>query len=74
MKNDAAMRVDDLLIDGGTTVLDAMRRLDETGRGILFLTQEGALRGCVTDGDIRRYILKGLPLDGAVRSAANASP
>lgn len=74
MKNDAAMRVDDLLIDGGTTVLDAMRRLDETGRGILFLTQEGALRGCVTDGDIRRYILKGLPLDGAVRGAANASP
>lgn len=74
MKTDAAMRVEDLLIDGGTAVLDAMRCLDETGRGILFLCAGGVLRGCVTDGDIRRYILKGLPLEGPVSGAANGSP
>ncbi len=74
MKKDAAMRVEDLLIDGGTSVLDAMQRLGETGAGILFLCENSVLRGCVTDGDIRRYILKGLPLEGPVYDAANRSP
>lgn len=74
MEKNAAMRVEDLLLDGGTAVLDAMRRLGETGSRILFLCEDGVLRGCVTDGDIRRYILKGLPLDGPVYDAANHAP
>ncbi len=39
-------------------MLDAMRKLDETGLGVLFVAPEGVLRAVVTDGDIRRYILK----------------
>lgn len=68
------MRVEDLLMDGEASVLEAMRRLDETGRGVLFLARGGVLYACVTDGDIRRYILKGRPLDGPVRGAANPEP
>ncbi len=74
MEKDKEIRVADLLIDGDAAVLDVMRRLDETGRGILFLCEGDVLRGSVTDGDVRRYILKGLPLDGPVRGAANPAP
>lgn len=58
------MRVDDLFITEDISVLDAMRKLDETGLGVLFVAPEGVLRAVVTDGDIRRYILKSLPLKG----------
>ena len=68
------MRVDDLFITEDISVLDAMRKLDETGLGVLFVAPEGVLRAVVTDGDIRRYILKSLPLEGPVREAANYSP
>ncbi len=68
------MKVDDLLINEDLSVLDTMRRLDETGMGVLFIAPEGKLRAVVTDGDIRRYILKRRPLEGAVRDAANYSP
>ena len=64
------MRVDDLFITEDISVLDAMRKLDETGLGVLFVAPEGVLRAVVTDGDIRRYILKSLPLEGPVREAA----
>ena len=62
------------MIEGGASVLDAMRKLDETGRGVLLIAPNGVLKACVTDGDIRRYILRGLPLEGPVREAANAHP
>ena len=64
------MRVDDLFITEDISVLDAMRKLDETGLGVLFVAPEGVLRAVVTDGDIRRYILKSLPLEGPDHKAS----
>ena len=54
------MRVDDLFITEDISVLDAMRKLDETGLGVLFVAPEGVLRAVVTDGDIRRGFAKSL--------------
>jgi len=68
------MRVEDLIIDGGASVLNAMQQLDKTGCRLLLIAPEGVLQACVSDGDIRRYILRGLPLEGPVRDAANAHP
>ena len=42
------MRVDDLFITEDISVLDAMRKLDETGLGVLFVAPEGVLRAVVT--------------------------
>ena len=42
------MRVDDLVITEDISVLDAMRKLDETGLGVLFVAPEGVLRAVVT--------------------------
>lgn len=68
------MQLDELLIDEDKTVLEAMRRLDETGHRILFIAPQGKLKAVVTDSDVRRHILRGGQLDEAVSKAANYSP
>lgn len=41
------------------SVADAMRIIDKSAKGILFLSDtDDKLIGCVTDGDIRRWLLK----------------
>ena len=57
------------------TVAEAMRAIDANTCGILFLTDEGGrLCGCVTDGDIRRYLLAGGSMTGPAIDAANRHP
>ena len=48
------LKADELFIPETATVLDTMKRLDETGQRILFLAPEGRLKAVVTDGDIRK--------------------
>ena len=40
-------------------MLDTMKKLDETGQRILFIAPEGKLKAVVTDGYIRKCILRG---------------
>ncbi len=57
------------------TVSEAMQKIDKNTRGILFITNKiGELIGCVTDGDIRRYLLSGGKMDGPAIEAANKHP
>ncbi len=54
---------------------EAMQRIDQNGHRILFLTNcEGVLKGSITDGDIRRYLLTGGELTGMAIDAANKTP
>ena len=54
------------------TVSEAMRLIDANTCGILFLTDEaGRLTGCLTDGDVRRYLLRGGKMSGPAMDAAN---
>jgi len=53
-----------LLILETNSIQDALIRLDKTAQGLLLLVDgEGRLRRTVTDGDLRRLILAGTPLD-----------
>ncbi len=63
-----------LLIDEKVSVLEAMKKLDETAFGVLFLAENGRLTGAITDGDIRRWILKNGDIKASASSAANHSP
>ncbi len=57
------------------TVSEAMQRIDKNTRGILFLTDENnKLKGCITDGDIRRFLLAGGSMSDCAVNAANMSP
>ena len=55
-------------------MLDTMKKLDETGQRILFIAPEGKLKAVVTDGDIRKCILRGGALSAPLTQAANYPP
>ena len=57
------------------SVLEAMKRIDDNRRGILFLVNENdALTSCITDGDIRRFLISGGKINESVYNAANHAP
>lgn len=57
------------------TVSEAMSGINRNDRGILFLEDdEGRLAGCITDGDIRRFLLAGGKMDEPAANAANNQP
>ena len=57
------------------TVVDAMEKIDKNAKGILFIVDEGEnLVGSVTDGDIRRWLIKTGNLHSCVTDAMHSSP
>lgn len=57
------------------TIKDAVRAIDTEGLKIaLVLNADGSLAGTVTDGDIRRGLLRQLTLDDTVEKVMNTSP
>lgn len=57
------------------SLAQAMRAIDANGDGILFLAEaDGRLLGCITDGDIRRYLLAGGKMTDPALNAANRAP
>ncbi len=65
------VQINELLINEGDSVINAMKKLDETGRTILFVAPNLILKAVVTDADIRRFILKGGNLNEPVSKMAN---
>ena len=64
-----------LLIDRGRNIREALHQLEETERKTLFVVSDNRqLFGTLTDGDIRRWILGGGSLDGAVGDVCNRQP
>ena len=57
------------------TVSEAMQQIDTNAGGILFLLDDNEhLLACITDGDIRRYLLAGGQMSDNVLAAANKHP
>lgn len=65
----------DITISPQATIKEAMESLDKTAEKVLLVVDENqALIGALTDGDIRRYILKGRDLTGTIKNAYNPNP
>ena len=57
------------------SVSEAMQKIDRNATGILFLVNENMnLVGCMTDGDVRRYLLSGGKMENNAIEAANKNP
>ena len=57
------------------SVSQAMQRINDNAGRILFLVnEEEKLCGCITDGDIRRFLLAGGKMESSVMAAANHQP
>lgn len=61
-------------IDENTTLEQAMLKLDKSGKGCLVITKGNKLVAVISDGDIRRSLLKGETLKSPVSRAANYQP
>lgn len=68
------MEVSDVIIDENSSMIEAMERLDATSKKVLFVQNNGKLAAAITDGDIRRWILKKGDLDAKVKDIANYCP
>lgn len=63
------------LVSPSATVTEAIRIIDTTAKQIcLVVDNDRKLLGTVTDGDVRRFILRTVPLDAPVTQAMNAAP
>lgn len=59
------------------TVVEAMAKIDNhafVGGVIFIVNDDEILSGCITDGDIRRWILKGGSLNASVEDVMNKTP
>lgn len=68
-------RLDSVIVQPSVSIAEAMAQLDKAGTGALVLCANGTkLYGLLTDGDIRRAVLRGIPLDGSCERIANLRP
>lgn len=68
-------QLDAFLTSPQTTVVEAMQKIDLNMKGILFIVeQEDHLVGVITDGDIRRWLIKTGDLKEQVQKIMNRSP
>ena len=64
-----------VLVGPDTPVVEVIRVLEASHLQIaLVVDGDGRLRGSVTDGDVRRGILRGLPLDSPVTGIMHENP
>ncbi len=68
------MNLDKFLINEESTIINAMERLDSVAKKVLFVVEGKKLVAALTDGDIRRWILKKGDLNAPVREVANYEP
>lgn len=61
----------DYCVSGKISIRDAMRKLDNIIPKILFIVQEKKVIAALTDGDIRRYMLREGGMDDQIEKAAN---
>lgn len=66
--------MNELYIEENKSILEAMQQINQNARKILFVHQNKKLLASVTDGDIRRWMMKNGDLQSPVRCAANYQP
>ena len=63
------------ILPANASIGQAIRNLDQTAVKIVLVTNEaGALEGTISDGDIRRGLLKGLDLNSPIASVIRRNP
>lgn len=66
--------MEDYIVQEDISIIDAMRHIDKNARGLVFVCNKKKLVGVVTDGDIRRYILKNGDLNCSIGEITNRKP
>ena len=68
-------RIEKFCGDTSLKIVEAMEKIDLNARGILFvINDKSELIGAITDGDIRRWLIKTAKLEAVVTQLMNKSP
>lgn len=68
------MDIQQLIINEDATIREAIKKLDSTAKKILLILDKNLLKAVVTDGDVRRWIIKNGSLSNCVKEIANYNP
>lgn len=69
------IKLQEMIGDENITVVEAMAKIDENAKGILFIVDlKEHLIGCATDGDIRRWLIKSNELNVPIVKAMKKTP
>lgn len=69
------MDIRDIIIDEEYTIRQVLKKIDDTGKRILLVgDNNNKLKGVITDGDIRRWILKSGDLNVSAKMIINYNP
>ena len=68
------IKLDLFIVENTMSIFEAMQKIENNGKGIVFVCQGQRLQGCVTDGNVRRHILSGGNLTANVLTIANDNP
>ncbi|MFC4386549.1 nucleotidyltransferase family protein [Gracilibacillus marinus] len=68
------MDLQEIFVSRDEIIKNAIKKLDQTAKKILLVVEKNKLQGIVTDGDIRRWILKNGDLNDTVERVMNQSP
>lgn len=66
--------VSNLIISKNLSIVETLKKLNETAKKVLFVVEDNTLVGTVTDGDIRRHILRTGKIEGKVEEFYNPNP
>lgn len=68
-------KISEILITADTTIKQALAKMDEVGSKIVFVAgKDGLLVGALSDGDARRWILKGGRISAKASAVMNPKP
>lgn len=59
-------KLEQMLVQADSTLREAMMVIESNAQGICFVVSKEKLVGVITDGDIRRALLKGMEIEGLV--------
>ena len=68
------MEISNFIIQENTSIIDALAAIDANSRQIVFVCAGSKLLASLSDGDIRRYILRSEDVSKSVCNAANYCP
>jgi perosamine synthetase len=60
-----------MLLEMPTTITECLKQISANGEGLIFITENSKLLGSLSDGDIRRALLKGADLNDSVELILN---
>ena len=68
------MSLSDYIVNENSTILQAMEIINNNSKGIVYVVADMILKGAITDGDIRRFLLQQGDLSNNVMNVANKNP